>query len=166
MPHLIRAFALVAQRHPDARLEIAGDNRSYPRQDLEETIRFEGLVGRARWQPWVSEEELGLLYGRARAFAFLSEYEGLGLTPLEALSVGVPPVVLDTPVAREACGPAAFYVKLGDVPGTAAAIEAALFDDRKRAEILAAAPGALARYSWAKAARETLALIETVAGHA
>ena len=44
------------------------------------------------------------LYGSARAFAFLSEYEGLGLTPLEALAAGVPPVLLDTPVARESCG--------------------------------------------------------------
>ena len=33
---------------------------------------------------------------RASVFAFLSEYEGFGMTPLEALSAGVPPVVLDT----------------------------------------------------------------------
>ncbi len=47
------------------------------------------------------------------AFAFLSEYEGLGLTPLEALAAGVPPVLLDTPVARESCGDAALYVPAG-----------------------------------------------------
>lgn len=163
VPHLIRAFALVAQRHPEARLEIAGDNRSYPRQDLEQVIRFEGLDGRARWRSWVPEEELSRLYGRARAFAFLSEYEGLGLTPLEALAAGVPPVVLDTPVARESCGPAALYVGLGNLQETAAAIETALFDERRRAEILDAAPGVLARYDWPRAARETLALIERAA---
>ena len=50
------------------------------------------------------------LYARASVFAFLSEYEGFGLTPLEALAAGVPPVVLDTPVAREVYGPAARYV--------------------------------------------------------
>jgi glycosyltransferase involved in cell wall biosynthesis len=164
VPHLIRAFSIVARRHPAARLEIAGDNRSYPRQNLEETIRFEGLEGRARWRSWVSEEELNRLYGRARAFAFLSEYEGLGLTPLEALSAGVPPVVLDTAVARESCGAAALYVGLNDVPATAAAMEAALFDGRTRSDILGAAPEVLARYNWARAARETLALIETVGG--
>ena len=163
VPHLVRAFALVAQRHPQARLEIAGDNRSYPRQDLEQVIRYEGLEGRARWRSWVPEEELSRLYGCARAFAFLSEYEGLGLTPLEALAAGVPPVVLDTPVARESCGPAALYVELGNLQATAAAIETALFDERRRAEILHAAPGVLARYNWARAARETLALLEQVA---
>ena len=48
---------------------------------------------------------------RASVFAFLSEYEGFGLTPLEALAAGVPPVVLDTPIAREIYGPAARYVQ-------------------------------------------------------
>jgi glycosyltransferase involved in cell wall biosynthesis len=163
VPHLIRAFAIVARRHRDARLEIAGDNRSYPRQDLEETIRFEGLEGRARWRSWVSEEELARLYGRARAFAFLSEYEGLGLTPLEALAAGVPPVVLDTPVARESCGRAALYVGLDNLPATAAALEAALFDEQARSSVLSAAPEVLSRYNWSRAARETLALIEQVA---
>ena len=48
---------------------------------------------------------------RASVFAFPSEYEGFGLTPLEALAAGVPPVVLDTPIAREIYGPAARYVR-------------------------------------------------------
>ena len=68
---------------------------------------------------YVPDGELAALYGSARAFVFLSEYEGLGLTPLEALSVGVPPVLLDTPVARESCGAAAVYARTGDVDAIA-----------------------------------------------
>ena len=92
------------------------------------------------------------LYARARAFAFLSEYEGLGLTPLEALAAGVPPVLLDTPVARESCGDAALYVGAGDVEGTARALEELLVDERTRSRLLSAAPAALARYGWPRAA--------------
>jgi glycosyltransferase involved in cell wall biosynthesis len=159
VPDLIRGFSYLVRAHPEVSLDIVGDNRSYPYEDLPRTIEAEGLNGHVRWHAYVSDADLKALYARARAFAFLSEYEGLGLTPLEALAAGVPPVLLETPVARETCGDAAFYV-----PGTgsavvAEALERALFDDQARAARLAAAPGALARYSWPQAAHETLAVI-------
>ena len=103
------------------------------------------------------------MYAAARAFAFLSEYEGLGLTPLEALAAGVPPVLVDTQVARESCGEAALYVPRGDIVATAAALERAMFDEAARAKILAAAPAALAKFGWPRAARETLAVLESAA---
>jgi glycosyltransferase involved in cell wall biosynthesis len=108
----------------------------------------------------VSDEQLGTLYAEARAFAFLSEYEGLGLTPLEALAAGVPPILLDTPIARESCGDAAIYVPVSDLPATTRALESLLFDETVRQRILGAAPAELAKYSWPRAARETLAVLE------
>jgi alpha-1,3-rhamnosyl/mannosyltransferase len=157
---LIRAFAPIGRAHPDASLDIVGDNRTYPREDLRGTIIGEGLQTQVQFHQYVTEGQLRDLYERARAFAFLSEYEGLGLTPLEALAAGVPPVLLDTAVAHESCGEAALYVALGDVRGTTRALDAALFDESTRARILAAAPDALAKYSWPRAARETLAVLE------
>ena len=161
VPDLVRSFAMVARRRADASLDLVGDNRTYPHEDLQRTIASEGLDGRVRWHRYVSDDQLGDLYGRARAFAFLSEYEGLGLTPLEALASGVPPLLLDTPVARESCGDAALYVGLGDLSATARALELILTDEATRSRLLAAAPAALAKYSWPRAARETLALIES-----
>ena len=145
---LIHAFAAVARAHPDASLDLAGDNRSYPREDVGGAIAAEEVGDRIRWHRYVSDEQLAELYRRARAFAFLSEYEGLGLTPLEALAAGVPPVLLDTPVARESCGDAALYVQQGRSKAIARAIEQLLFDEPTRARLLAAAPDVLARYSW------------------
>jgi hypothetical protein len=43
------------------------------------------------------------------------------------------------------------------------ALECALFDEPTRAAILGAAPAALAKYDWPRAARETLAIIENAA---
>jgi len=158
---LIRAFAPIARSHSDVSLDIVGDNRSYPREDLRATIATEGVTDRVRWHEYVSDGQLRELYAGARAFAFLSEYEGLGLTPLEALAAGVPPVLLDTAVARESCGDAAIYVP-GErgIAGITKALESALFDEAARSRILAAAPAQLARFSWPRAARETLAVIE------
>ena len=164
LPDLIRAFAPVARSHPEAELEIVGDDRTVPPENLDGTIARSGLNGRAVWRRFVSDEDLGRLYCSARAFAFLSEYEGLGLTPLEALAAGVPPVLLDTAVARESCGDAALYTARGDVAGVTEALERLLFDERLRQRLLDAAPAVLARYTWPRAARETLALLEQSAG--
>ena len=41
VPDLIRAFGRVARAHPDASLEIVGDNRSHPHQDLPAIIAAE-----------------------------------------------------------------------------------------------------------------------------
>jgi glycosyltransferase involved in cell wall biosynthesis len=157
---LIRAFARVARVHPDAELDIVGDNRSYPYEDITAAIDREELGERIRWHRYATDDDLNRLYGRARAFAFLSEYEGLGMTPLEALSAGVPPVLLDTAIARESCGDAALYVRPGDLTAVSLAIERLLFDDSTHDALLAAAGGALAKYDWSRAARETLALLD------
>jgi glycosyltransferase involved in cell wall biosynthesis len=160
VPHLIRAFAPIAGAHSDASLDIVGDDRTYPREDLRVTIAAEGLRDRIRWHEYVSDDQLTELYAHARAFAFLSEYEGLGLTPLEALAAGVPPVLLDTSVARESCGDAALYVPLGDLPRTTNALETLLFDDATRARILGAGSRVLEKYNWSRAASKTLLVIE------
>src|SRR5947199_104177 len=141
-----RATALVARHHHGTSLDIVGDNRSYPFEDVAAAIDREDLGGRIRWHRFATDEQLADLYSSARAFAFLSEYEGLGLTPLEALAAGVPSVLLDTPVARESCAGAALYVPKDSVAITAAALEQLLFDETVRDGLLNEAPAVLARY--------------------
>ncbi len=160
VPDLIRAFEAVARSYPEAGLDIVGDDRTYPPQNPDEAIARSGLNGRATWRKFVSDDDLGRLYWSARAFAFLSEYEGLGLTPLEALAAGVPPVLLDTAVARESCGDAALYTARGDIAGVTEALEHLLFDDSVRTRLLEIAPTVLSKYAWPRAARETMALLE------
>lgn len=164
VPDLIRAFGALVREHPLAALDIVGHNRTFPREDIARTIEIGRLTDRARRHRYVAPEKLRDMYAKARAFAFLSEYEGLGTTPLEALSAGIPPVVTDTPVARETLGPAALYVPPGDIPAITRALELALFDEATRNRILGAAPAVLARYDWARAARDTLAVLERSAG--
>jgi glycosyltransferase involved in cell wall biosynthesis len=159
VPALMKGFALLAARRPDVTLEIVGDNRTTPRIDLEAAVHQSGAGDRIRLHSYVSDDALARLYGDAGAFAFLSDYEGFGFTPLEALAAGVPPVVLDTPVAREIYGAAALYVERPDPEIVAAALERALTDAEERRRILDAAPAVLSRYSWMESARRTLATL-------
>jgi glycosyltransferase involved in cell wall biosynthesis len=160
LPDLIHGFKQVARQRPDTRLEIVGDNRTYPYQDLHAIIAAEGLREQVTIRDYVPDAALADLYRRGRAFAFLSEYEGFGHPPLEALTSGVAPVLLDTATAREVCGDAALYVKPGDINGITAALTTLLFDEAVRGRLLAAAPAVLARYSWARAADQTLEVLE------
>ncbi len=153
---LIRAVGDVATRHPEVRLELVGENRTYPRQDLEAAVAAAGLAGRTAIRSYVTDEVLAELYTRAGVFAFLSDYEGFGLTPLEALSCGVPIVLGDTPVAREVYGEAAALVGTTDVRAVAAALEARLFDADTRRQALARGAEVLGRHSWEEAGGATL----------
>lgn len=163
LPDLIAAFAQAARDIPNARLVIVGADRTWPAQDLASVAAAHGVGARVELRQYVSDTELAALYSRASVFAFLSEYEGFGLTPLEALAADVPIVVLDTPVAREVYGAAAHYVRAADPAGTVDALRRFLLVPSAAADQLTQAPAVLARYSWDRAATETLDALEGIA---
>ena len=163
LPQLIAAFARATAASPTARLVIVGSNRTWPHQDLESIAKSQGVAERVEVRSYVNEGELAALYSRASIFAFLSEYEGFGLTPLEALAAGVPILVLDTPVAREVYGPAATYVPpTADEAQTAAILATALAGSAATGATLEHADAVLRRYSWDDAAVRTLEGIERI----
>jgi glycosyltransferase involved in cell wall biosynthesis len=163
IPELIEGFARVARRRPDVRLEIVGDNRTVPRIDLDALVDASGAGHRIALRSYVPDDDLAVLYGRAQAFVFLSEYEGFGLTPLEALAAGVPIVVLDTPVAREVYGDAALYLPRAEPALVADAIDRVLGDAGERARIRGAAARLLPRYSWDACAARVLDALTSAA---
>jgi glycosyltransferase involved in cell wall biosynthesis len=159
LPELVAAFARTAARVPDARLVLVGDNRTNPRIDPLALADGLGLTGRVEWRAYVPDEELERLYNAARVFAFLSDYEGFAMTPLEALTHGAAPVLLDTPVAREVYGPAARLVP-PDVEQIAGAFVELLTDEPARAALVAEGRRLMDRYSWTDAASRVLDVLE------
>ena len=163
LPELIAAFAKATAARPDARLAIVGGDRTWPPQNLSQTAAAFGVAHKTDLNSYLPHDALRDLYARASVFVFLSEYEGFGLTPLEALSAGVPIVVLDTPVAREVYGDAAEFVGVGDIDAAAGAIRRFLDSPALAREQLSHAPAILARYSWDRAADRTLQHLERIA---
>jgi glycosyltransferase involved in cell wall biosynthesis len=159
VPELIEGFARLARDRGDARLQIVGDNRTSPPIDVADAIRATGLSDRIQLRSYVTDQELQALYGGASAFAFLSEYEGFGLTPLEAMAAGLPVLLLDTPVAREICGEAAIYVERPDPALIEDALATLLFDSGERRRLVDAADRVLAKYSWTECARQVLKVL-------
>jgi glycosyltransferase involved in cell wall biosynthesis len=166
---LITAFAeSIARRVPDSQLTIVGEDRTYP------PIDFDALLAgvppdvrqRVTLTSFIDEQELARLYGSAAVFVFPSEYEGFGFTPLEALASHIPPIVLDTPVAREVYGPAARYISpdLSRHAELADAVVELLTNGAARDAVLQHADEVLRRYDWNRAAAATLRAIEEAAG--
>ena len=160
IPALIQAFARVALQVPAARLVLVGDNRSTPPEDPARLAAAAGIADRVAVRAYVDDAELATLYARAMVFVFLSEYEGFGFPPLEAMAAGVPAVVGDTPVARELYLDAAWRVKVDDVPAIAGAITTLLESEEARAALLANAAARLPCFTWERAAGETLAILD------
>ena len=86
--HLIEALAIVRESHSEARLLLAGDGKC--RGDLEalakrlgqsEAVLFPGFVG-----------DVARVYDALDAFAFPSEFEGLGTALQAAMAAGLPSI--------------------------------------------------------------------------
>ncbi|MGQ0735298.1 MAG: glycosyltransferase family 4 protein [Acidobacteriota bacterium] len=166
---LVSAFVEgVAHRIPNCRLEIVGEPRGHPRVDLASIVDAcpAELAERVAVRSFVDDATLADLYARASVFAFPSEYEGFGLTPLEALAAGVPPVVLDTPVAREIYGEAACFVPadLTSHHHLSEALVRLLSSAEARHDVLRHAGAVLGRYDWRRTADATLQALEEAAG--
>jgi glycosyltransferase involved in cell wall biosynthesis len=89
--HLIRAFAKVAPKFPEVRLEIVGrnENPDYAKELSREVVRL-GLDGRVSFVGEVSQVELAKRMRRACVFVLPSYSEGLPRVVFEAMATGVP----------------------------------------------------------------------------
>lgn len=147
IPTLLEAFARVCTAVPNARLTLVGQNHTHPRIDPLALAEDLGLASRVTWHPWVTDQELDGLYRSARAFAFLSDYEGFGMTPMEAAARGVPSVLLDTPVFREVYDDAAHLVPR-DAAAVGDALVRLLTDPQAHADLVTRGRARLQHFPW------------------
>jgi glycosyltransferase involved in cell wall biosynthesis len=132
----------------------------------------QGLVAQAQQSPqaerihllgYVADADLPALIAGAHLFTFPSLYEGFGLPILEAQTLGVPVMTAKNSSLPEVAGDAALYVDPTDVEAIAQAMLRLSQDEPLRQELIAAGHRNLQRFSWAKAAAETLAVLEEAA---
>lgn len=112
---------------------------------------------------FVPDEDLAGLYSGARAFVFPSLYEGFGFPILEAMACGAPVICSNTSSLLELAGAAALLVDPTNVEALASAINRVLSDPDLRAALVEKGYAQVKRFSWAKAAGETLGVLESVA---
>ena len=149
---------------PERPLLVLPGYRTPYEDELRTQARALGVEDDVRFLGWTEAGELEDLYAAADVFAFPSYYEGFGLPVLEAMARGVPVVCADRSSLPEVAGDAAILFDPDDPRAVAGALRAVL-DDPARAEDLRSRGRAQAeRFSWAAAARGTLASYERALG--
>ena len=157
---LLDALAIL-RRDDDVRLVIVGGKGWLTTEffrKLESCVHRQAVT----LTGYVPDEDLPAVYSAATACVQSSLYEGFGLPVLEAMACGVPVVCSRASSFPEVGGNAARYFDPTDVEGMAEAIRAVWRDEALRAEMRARGLAQAARFSWARAARETMAVYERV----
>jgi len=163
MAALFAAFAAASARDDELRLVIVGTLGKLA------AIMRAALAG-SRLAPervvttgFVDDATLGALYAGAECLLHPARFEGFGLTALESLAAGTPVVAYDAGAVREVVGDAGLLVDPAAPSGLADALVGLLGDGALGQRLRERAPGRVARFSWDRAAEETLAVYRAVA---
>jgi glycosyltransferase involved in cell wall biosynthesis len=122
------------------------------------------LGDHARELGFVATQDLVALYAGAAAFVFPSAYEGFGFPLLEAMGCGAVAVGFANSSLPEVGGDAAVLVPDGDDAALGDALDRLLTDPGEVEERRRRGRDHAARFTWSRAARETVAVYEAALG--
>lgn len=166
LPTLLEALRVCLDRNPERiySLVIAGA-RGWKDETIFQTVRDLKLGEYVHFAGGVGQYDLRWLYNACRMYVNPSLYEGFGLPLLEAMACGAPCIAADTSSLPEIGGDAAEYVAPLSVEQWADTIARLWDDDERRAELARLGQARALRFSWQRAARETLRMYQRAIEH-
>jgi glycosyltransferase involved in cell wall biosynthesis len=111
---------------------------------------------------YISTKKMPLLYSSCKLFLYPSIRESFGLPILEAMSCGAPVITSDTYCMPEIAGGAAFLTNPKDPEQLANAMAEILKNNSLRNELIEKGNKNILRFSWEKAAIETLRIYNNI----
>jgi glycosyltransferase involved in cell wall biosynthesis len=135
--NLLNAWSRIAEKHPGAKLVMAGAGEIEQGRARAEKL---GIAGQVEFPGWVDGEAKDRLLAQATVFTLPSHAEAMPMAVLEAMAAGVPVVataVGGVPWALDE-GKAGWLVQPRDIASLASALDRLLTDPQQR-ETLAAA---------------------------
>lgn len=123
---MIEGFKILQQKHPKAKLLIAGQANSKVFRNIKKQENS-GL----KWLGEISEKQKQNHLSKARALIYLSEYEGFGLPLAEAILQQTPCLISIDPALQETAGEAALRCNPHKPKNIAQQMELLLYDQEK-----------------------------------
>jgi glycosyltransferase involved in cell wall biosynthesis len=146
----------VKNSHP---LVIAG-GKGWLHSDLDKLISQNPEL--VRYIGYIPDKDLPALYSAASVFVYPSLYEGFGLPILEAMACGAPVITSSTSSMPEVSGDAAILFDPADPPQLKSALVTMIENEDLRAQLRKKGFENVRRFSWEKAARETLKIYQEI----
>ena len=160
---LIDAVALLQTAGWTVDLLLAGSGDAAYQQRLVARAAALGVGDRVRFLGRVTEAEKIALYNACDIFVFPSRREGFGMAPAEAMACGTPVIVADAGALPEVVGEAGILADPMRAESFSLAIQSLLDDPVRRRQLGAAGRDHVrTHFRWDHAARQTLAVYETV----
>ncbi|MGL1010196.1 glycosyltransferase family 4 protein [Vibrio vulnificus] len=139
------------RRIKDVRIIIVGGGEL---TDKETDFLNENLSGRYEVKGFLSNSDLNLIYNKALALVYPSQYEGFGIPVLEAMRASCPVIALNCSSIPEVAGDAAILLESASVAELSEAISM-LMNIKYRHEIVIAGLQNAKRFSWNDCYKET-----------
>ena len=158
---LVKIFArsIESEKNKNLNLVIAGKKGWYY-EGLFELVKERKLEDKVIFTGYVDDKDKPALYQGAKIFAFPSLYEGFGLPPLEAMASGAPVISSDTSSMPEVVGKAGILLNPNDSKAWIEAITRLNTSDRLRKEMIDKNKIQVEKFSWVRAAEQTIAVYE------
>lgn len=147
-PHknLRRLIAAYTTLNCSEKLVIVGKRKGF----ITEEIALETLSEKVMFTDYVEEEMLYAWYAHAKLFIFPSLYEGFGLPPIEAMSMGCPVLASDCGSIPEICKDAAYYIDALSEESLIAGMRHCLHDHALRENLIVKGKKVADSYSFEK----------------
>jgi glycosyltransferase involved in cell wall biosynthesis len=126
--HLLRAFAIVTKKIPEAHLYIAG--RGSCSSTLKDLTNMLGLESSVHFLGWLSREGVVKWMNRCKVFVQPSVYEGFPNALLEAMASGMAVVAMNVPYAVWIVGKAGLFADPESIDSLAVCINKLVCDDK------------------------------------
>lgn len=161
LTRLAESLARLRQDHRDLQLIVVGA-RGWLYGDFFARLEELGVQDAVRLLGYVPDDDLPAIFRAATVYVMASLYEGAGLPVLEAMACGAPVASSRESSMPELGADVARYFNPYDVNHMTDVIGMVLDDRHLRAEMAAAGPERAARFSWQRAARDTLAVYRSI----
>ncbi len=161
---LIDAIARLMHDHDDVIYMHAGP-RGWQSDEIDRKLATlpATIADRVFRLGYVSDSQRSALLERSSVFAYPSVYEGFGLPPLEAMSMGLPVVATQVPALIEVLGDAALLVPVDDTDALHDALSRVLHDDALSDALSERGITRAARYRWDTMATDIVDLYRSAA---